>query len=740
MKVCNQCNNQVQDNAISCPYCGCIGFKPMAMTGGTVNCLKCGHLLEPGVKFCRMCGNKVENVQLSSANMQMNTPIQNSQINKCANCGENLNVGAKFCRKCGKNVMPQAVKPTVPAYIENFMLLNMNIDDNLDREVLYKRAFLYLEEGKNNEAYTYFEHFLNKNPEDAKAYFGKLMLNLGYKTEDDFKKLNSDIRENLNYKRTLRYADDEFKAKLTGYANSGVFEMAKNMKSDAKTADDFRAAKSVFESLGDYEDSQAQAGLCENLAWECLYQNAVTKMNNASSEGEFKACSSLFDTLKNYKNSSELSKKCLDKAEEARKDTIYNQACLIFNTNRPMPSMEEVQQQISVFKSLSGWRDSEGCIQRCNELIKQIEEYNEAERLKAEQSELERLELEKKKKKRKFVRKLIIILICLLLLAGGAAAFVIFYYLPSSDYDNAVAIMNEQNYDEAVAEFEKLNGFKDSEDMIDKCLYEKAVGLMEEEKYNEAIEIFEELEEYEDSTAKSEECEKLNTQLTSYNEATELVKSEKYEEAMKIFSELSGFKDSDKKYKECDDKIKQGIYDEAEALFNEKKYEEAKGIFASIPDYKDSVERHRECDEMIKQGIYDEAEELYNKKKYEEAKEMFASISDYKDSQDKYELCVKKIEEELKKKTTTTSKKDNKTTTTTTKNGVPDDYICKGKVIIDDGFLNVRDVPSISGEVVDVLYNDDEIYIIDFYGDWYYIKLGKIEGYVSNEFVQLIFD
>ena len=55
---------------------------------GTINitkCEKCGTKLSPNAKFCKSCGEKVEQ-------------------EKCETCGKPIQKGAKFCEECGKGV------------------------------------------------------------------------------------------------------------------------------------------------------------------------------------------------------------------------------------------------------------------------------------------------------------------------------------------------------------------------------------------------------------------------------------------------------------------------------------------------------------------------------------------------------------------------------------------------------------------------------------------------------------
>ena len=120
--------------------------------------------------------------------------------------------------------------------------------------------------------------------------------------------------------------------------------------------------------------------------------------------------------------------------------------------------------------------------------------------------------------------------------------------------------------------------------------YNEALALMSAQKYDEAIVIFYELNGYKDSAAKITECENANIEL-KYNHAVQLMANGKYEEALAIFADLNDYKDSQNKINECNNAIFDGKYTNAIALMDERNYIEAYKAFAAIKGYKDSDEK-----------------------------------------------------------------------------------------------------------------------------------------------------
>lgn len=52
MKICNNCNSEVDDNSVFCPNCGNKLLKK--------KCLSCGKELDENEKFCKSCGFSLE--------------------------------------------------------------------------------------------------------------------------------------------------------------------------------------------------------------------------------------------------------------------------------------------------------------------------------------------------------------------------------------------------------------------------------------------------------------------------------------------------------------------------------------------------------------------------------------------------------------------------------------------------------------------------------------------------------
>ena len=151
--------------------------------------------------------------------------------------------------------------------------------------------------------------------------------------------------------------------------------------------------------------------------------------------------------------------------------------------------------------------------------------------------------------------------------------------------------------------------------------YNEALALMSAQKYDEAIEIFAKLSGYKDSVAKITECENAIIE-SKYNQALALMSAQKYDDAIKIFTELGGYKNSADKINECNNaiaSIKESKYNEASSLITEGKYKDALALLDEVGDYKDAKKLRAKCKlvtcesgDIITFGTYEQDGNLAN--------------------------------------------------------------------------------------------------------------------------------
>ena len=368
---------------------------------------------------------------------------------------------------------------------------------------LLRRAFMFLEDGDFDRADEFCEQVLNQNPENAQAYLGKLMAELRVKQQADLADCAEPFDSFDNFRKIIRFADDRLKSEMEGciaYINE------RN----------------------------------ENKRLTEQYASCVQAMNAARKANDYIFVARHFAELGNYKDSATLSQECFDMAEIARKDALYNSACdvldaQIMGTGKRTESkatcdIKALEDSIEIFKSLNGWKDSEEKISVCRQRIEQIR----LERIEnRRQEEISRIEAEKREKRNTIIGvsffSIMLVLIVFFIILGTVI-------LPNDEYNDAVALMNDGKYEEAISAFEALVDYKDSDVKILECRYRIAFGLMENANYQKAISAFEALNGYNDSDDQILNCQ--------YKIALGLVNDGMYAQAKKL---LTSFPDSLKK-------------------------------------------------------------------------------------------------------------------------------------------------------------------------------------------------
>lgn len=96
-----------------------------------------------------------------------------------------------------------------------------NTSEAFNCEALLKRAFMFLEDAEWQKADELLEQVLNHDPENAKAYVGKLMIDFDVDKEENLWEQAIDFSQNANYQKAIRFGDEKLKRYLEEHmANS----------------------------------------------------------------------------------------------------------------------------------------------------------------------------------------------------------------------------------------------------------------------------------------------------------------------------------------------------------------------------------------------------------------------------------------------------------------------------------------------------------------------------------------
>lgn len=195
-----------------------------------------------------------------------------------------------------------------------------------------------------------------------------------------------------------------------------------------------------------------------------------------------------------------------ERNEEARKEGIYGEALFWMQSKKYTDAK-------GLFDSISGYRDAKAKSMICAQKVEEA-----------------RIAKEKAAKKRK---KAIAIVALIIAVCAALVIVLTSVIIPNQKYAAAVKLYNAGKYEDAIAAFSALHGYKDSYAKMDEIKenqkYANAVELYAAGKYEDAIAVFTALDRNKVSEAKIDEIKPK-----IYTAAVELYAADKFEDAITI--------------------------------------------------------------------------------------------------------------------------------------------------------------------------------------------------------------
>ncbi len=131
---------------------------------------------------------------------------------------------------------------------------------NANEESLLKRAFMFLEDGDWSAADEYCEKVLDIDPENARAYLGKLMAECRARRMEDLQNCEQPFDGSGNYNKILRFAEPKLIETLKGYIAhinernenarlTGIYNRAVSAMNEANSENGYKAAAEIFKTV-----------------------------------------------------------------------------------------------------------------------------------------------------------------------------------------------------------------------------------------------------------------------------------------------------------------------------------------------------------------------------------------------------------------------------------------------------------------------------------------------------------
>ena len=315
-------------------------------------------------------------------------------------------------------------------------------------DALVKRAYMSIEDRDYDKADSFAEQILNINPELADAYIIKLLIECKARSIEELRHRTVDISKSPNYRRALKYADDEPKKKLEEiqkanaeyFACQPIYDKAKK----AMEAKNWGEAVELLSSIAQYKDSATLLEQCKLENERNLYEIAKVAMLAR----DWQTAITFLSHIPEYKDSIVLIEQCKEQAELARKETIYAKALKVVSSS--FANENALRQCISDLRSLDGYKDSNEQIYK---LEQRIEELKEQQRIAAERAA--------KAQHAKKIAGLVVAIVLVLTII--IAVLTVKVFIPLSKYNQARKLVQAGEYEEAKLIFQNLEGYKESE-------------------------------------------------------------------------------------------------------------------------------------------------------------------------------------------------------------------------------------------------------------------------------------
>ena len=434
-----------------------------------------------------------------------------------------------------------AQQPVAPIIMDAPMKANL--------QSLLGRAFMALEDGEWEKADDFCEQALNQDFQNARAYIGKLMAELKVRKEGDLQYQSQPIERSGNYAKALRFADEKLQATLKGY-NEAIKERneqnrlqkqyneAMQALDAARTVADVQAVKSRLSAIASYKETAKGLKACDDKI-ESINSTAYTNANNLMKQWQYVQAAAAFRALGNYRDCQTVAKKC----DELEKQRLAEEAA----------ARAEEQKRLDE--------------RRAKEEAERKEKERVAAELKAREDEIKRREAEAKAAR---VKKTGIILAVVAALCVAAFFVVTKIVLPKMHYDNAVKVLEDGQYDAAIAAFTELGDYEDCSYRIQQAQANKAFAAGQ---YDTVGNYY--------ATLPAAYQDHANDFVTMYNDAVVLMDGGSYDEAIAAFTKLGNYSDSKTQ-------ISEATYRKACTLMAAGNRNDAATLFSGLKDYKDS--------------------------------------------------------------------------------------------------------------------------------------------------------
>jgi len=242
------------------------------------------------------------------------------------------------------------------------------VSENANVAPLLERVFLFLEDGKWQDANIYCEKVLDIDPKNAEAYVGKLMAELNVGKRQQLADCKEPFNDSENFAKVIRFGDEKTEAEMRGYIahinernenerRMSIYNDAIAALNSAYSVDEYYAIINKFRSIHGYKDSDEHIAFCERRIEEIREKQEADRK-----EAERKAEEARIAKEKFIKKAKRVAAIAVPSACAVVVFLIILFNVIIPNVkyNNAVDLMNEGKNEeaIAIFRSLDGYKDS----------------------------------------------------------------------------------------------------------------------------------------------------------------------------------------------------------------------------------------------------------------------------------------------------------------------------------------------------------------------------------------------
>ena len=383
---------------------------------------------------------------------------------------------------------PQSAGVDVAQIVQQVMKQNVSVGGESNAAALLKRGYMALSDGDWKKANEFFDRVLDGDAENAEAYMGKFLARKKKNSMESWAETYSEQTFQPDT-LTLDLTDEQQQHIMVamrqntvqGYLNSNVISQlypkkqtyASNVNDEKNNLNWMRQDCEDKDFVRAMQFAQGEVKARYEGMMAALNAKLNQRLEDAQAQEAQNICEAQEKLAKAFDEADAKTAKMKGSAIQKRDqelETKYQDCCNRMNGAKSEYQYTEIRHG---FEALGDYKDSREKAQQCEQLAQKWLDDQAAE--------------EARKKRNKIIAAVAVVAIVAIV---ALAKFVIIVIIPSVQYKAATAMVQNGQYDEAIATFKALDEYKDAMEQVKNAQYQKGERLLAEQNNEAAAQAF----------------------------------------------------------------------------------------------------------------------------------------------------------------------------------------------------------------------------------------------------------